>query len=281
MSSLKERLNAYEDLMRLKHPAGFFLLLWPTLFALWVASKGMPPFSLIVIVFMGCLLFRSAGCVLTVWQERTSPVMQGTIASWEAAALVAVLCLFVFGFIWLTTKTAVIIFFVALAFIAIYVLLRRAVILPQALLGIIFSLGIPSGFAIVLNEIPWQAWALMGVNFFWIVAYEIEDSIIGGGEETHSLSFGQHDIIIVAFCYFCFFAGIAFFGVHWQLGWPFWLCFATAVFVALSCLLCIKRRGRNCRVDSFRKNHLIGMALFTGIVADFVLLHQALPLWKM
>ncbi len=285
MSSLKERLNAYEDLMHLRDPMGFLLLFWPTLSSLWVASNGMPPFSLILVVFMGCLLFRSAGCVLTRWHDRTGPVAQGIVSSWEVAVLVAVLYFFVFCFIWLTTKMAIILFFVALAFVAACVLLRRATIMPQVLIGIVFSLSVPFGFAFVLDETPWQAWAMMGVNFFWVVACEIESSIIGHGDkffsESQAPSFERNDVAIIAFCYIFFFSGIAFFGVYWRWGWPFWLCFAVAILIALLCLFCIKGYGKRYRIDAFRKTQWIGMALFIGIAADFILLHQALPLWKM
>ncbi len=287
MTSLKERLNAYESLMRLKHPVGFLLLLWPSMAALWIASNGSPPFSLILVVFMGCLLFRSAGCALTMWRDPASPVMQGIIASWEVPALAAVLCFFVFCFVWLTTKTAIILFFVTIALIISYVVLRRVILLPQALLGVIFSLGIPFSFAITLDEIPWQAWALTGVNIFWAIAYEIEYSMaehkdgFTSGYQPPPFSFKQHDITIVAFCYLCFFAGITFFGVYWQWGWPFWLCFAVAVLIALSCLLCIKTRDIYRCVKAFQRNHWLAMALSVGIAADFVVRHHAIPLWNM
>lgn len=290
MIRLKERLDAYEHLMRLKQPVGFLLVLWPTLSALWIASSGAPPVSSIMILFTGSLLIRSAGCVLTEWGDRhtasheSSPIIQGIIKPYEALLLAFVLCALTLCFICMTTKTAIILFFVFIAFLVAYMLLRHIILLPQALLGILFSFGIPIAFAITLDEVSWIAWALMGVNMFWAIAYEIEYTMAArengtlSGFQSTAVTFGKHDVLIVAFCYFCFFAGLAFFGVYWGWSWAFWLAMAAAVLVAFACLACIWTRDLHRCAKAFQRNHWIGMLVFLGIAANYALQYQAWPL---
>ncbi|MDR1530421.1 MAG: UbiA family prenyltransferase [Burkholderiales bacterium] len=286
MIALKERLDAYEHLMRLKQPVGFLLILWPTLCALWVAASGAPPISSIMILFTSVLLLRSAGCVLVEWSNRhspMSPITQNIVSSKEVFLLAIVLCALAFCFICFTTKIAIALFFVMIAFFTIHALLRQVFLLPQVFLAITFSFGIPIAFAITLNKVPWFAWAFIGVNLFWSIAYQIEYMMMPPENRTMKLqsttiTFGRHDIKIIAFCYFCFFAGITFFGIYWAWGWIFWFFMALAIGVAISCLVCIRANDAHRSVRAFQRNHWIGLFLFLGIALNHALQYRAFPL---
>ena len=189
---MREKISLYLDLIRWNRPAGWLLLLWPTLSALWVAADGFPGWHLIVVFTLGTILMRSAGCCLNDVADRDfdkhvkrtaeRPVTSGRIGVKEALLLGAVLALMAFGLV-LTlppeTRTETIAWsFAAMAVAIAYPFAKRYVAMPQAVLGVAFSFGIPMAFAAVTGEVPWQAWALLLGNLFWVLAYDTEYAMV-------------------------------------------------------------------------------------------------------
>ncbi|HEX7328822.1 MAG TPA: UbiA family prenyltransferase, partial [Casimicrobiaceae bacterium] len=186
--TLSQRLDAYERLLRLDKPIGTLLLLWPTLSALWLATRGAPSASLLVIFVMGTWLMRSAGCAVNDWADRDfdghvkrtaqRPLAAGVIAPWEALVLGAALAALAFVFVLFTNRTAVAWSFPALAIAIAYPFFKRFFAIPQAFLGIAFSFGIPMAYAAAQNHIPAIAWILLVINLFWVIAYDTEYAMV-------------------------------------------------------------------------------------------------------
>ncbi len=295
MISLKDRLDAYERLLRLHQPIGTLLLLWPTLSALWLATAGRPPLSLLIIFAMGTLLMRSAGCAFNDWVDRdidrhvartqTRPLTQGVIAPWEALAVAAALSLIAFCFVWFTTRVAIGLSVVALALALLYPFFKRFFSLPQAFLGIAFSFGIPMAFAAANDTVPWHAWILMGINLFWVVAYDTEYAMADRADDlklglrSSAITFGRGDVLAVAVCYGLYLSGMVGAGLWRHLGMAYWLALVLAAVCAAYHLWLIRTRDPACCFAAFRHNHWLGMAIFVGIVADYALRLHAWPVW--
>ena len=232
--SLRERLDAYERLLRLDKPIGTLLLLWPTLSALWFAAAGTPRLSLVLIFVTGTLLMRSAGCAFNDWADREfdahvkrtadRPLAAGVIAPWEALVVGAALALVAFALVLTVNRATVLWSFPALAITIAYPFFKRFFALPQAFLGIAFSFGIPMAYAAVRGEAPPMAWLLLALNLFWVVAYDTEyamvdrDDDVKIGIRTSALTFGRFDVAAVAFCYAIYLAGMAWVGVFLRMG---------------------------------------------------------------
>ena len=188
MSTLLARLDAYEKLVRLDKPIGILLLLWPTLWALWIASFGKPPLAVLWIFVLGTVVMRSAGCAMNdfadrrfdaeVERTRARPLATGLIRPWEALAIAAVLALFAFGLAWNLNRLAIQLSFVALAIAVAYPFTKRFFWMPQAILGLAFGFGIPMAYAAVQGEVPPVAWALLAANVFWTIAYDTEYAMV-------------------------------------------------------------------------------------------------------
>ncbi|MDR2710528.1 MAG: UbiA family prenyltransferase [Burkholderiales bacterium] len=299
MSFSKTRFDAYERLLRLHQPSGALLLLWPTLSALWLATGGRPPLSLIIIFVMGTLLMRSAACAISGWLDRdrsheggaaqgaAQGASQSAMASWEALALAGVLTLIALCFVWFTTRLAIGISAIALAVAVVLALLhslfKRAFSLPHAALGLLFLFGVPATFAAANNTVPWYAWGLMGVHLFWIVVCDIgvamanreEDRALG--RRSLSLLAGRFDAAAMAVCYAMFLAGMAYVGHWWRLGVAYWIALALAAAGMVFFLRFIRNRETSRCVIAFRNQHWIVMAIFIGIVVDYALRLHAWP----
>ena len=235
---MRERLALYLDLIRWNRPAGWLLLLWPSLAALWVAADGWPGWHLLVVFVLGTILMRSAGCCINDVADRDfdrhvkrtadRPVTRGAVSVREALLVGAVLALAAFGLV-LTTNPAVIVWsFAGLAVTLIYPYAKRYVSMPQAVLGVAFSFGIPLAFAAVsgagltwqdisvqaLNDaVPMQAWSLMLFNLFWVLAYDTEyamvdrDDDIRIGMKTSAITLGRHDVSAIMAFYAVYLCG--------------------------------------------------------------------------
>src|SRR6185436_3428642 len=175
--TVARRLNAYERLIRLDKPIGILLLLWPTLWALWLASRGTPRLDYFLIFFVGTVLMRSAGCAINdyadrgfdahVERTRNRPIVAGEIAPWEAIAVAAAFALVAFCFVLFLPRQAIWLSFVALLVAATYPFTKRFFWFPQAYLGIAFGFGIPMAFAAVLGRLPAICWWMLLANIFW------------------------------------------------------------------------------------------------------------------
>jgi 4-hydroxybenzoate polyprenyltransferase len=277
---MREKISLYLDLIRWNRPAGWLLLLWPTLSALWVASGGFPGWHLLVVFTLGTILMRSAGCCLNDVADRDfdkhvkrtaeRPVTSGRIGVKEALLLGAVLALIAFGLV-LTLRTETMAWsFAAIVVAVAYPFAKRFVAMPQAVLGVAFSFGIPMAFAAVTGEVPSMAWMLLLGNLFWVLAYDTEYAMVDRdddlriGMKTSAITLGQWDVAAVMFFYAAFvgvwgvvldapdkpllLAGLA--AAALQAAWHFWL---------------IKDRSRDGCFKAFRLNHWVGFAAFVGV----------------
>ena len=281
------RLALWLDLIRWDRPAGWLLLLWPTLGALWVAAHGFPGWHLVAVFTLGTVLMRSAGCCVNDVADRDfdkhvkrtaqRPVTAGKVSVREALLLGAVLALVAFGLV-LTTNAATIAWsFAALAIALLYPFAKRVVSMPQAVLGVAFSFGIPMAFAAVQGRVPLLAWVLLLGNLFWVLAYDTEYAMVDRdddlriGIKTSAITLGRADVPVVMACYAAFLAiWVAALASH-DLGWPFYLGIAAAAAQALWHWTLIRDRTRDGCFHAFRLNHWVGFAVFAGIVAGYAL----------
>jgi 4-hydroxybenzoate polyprenyltransferase len=285
--NLKERFVAYGYLIRLDKPVGTLLLLWPTLWALWLASSGMPDLSILLIFVIGTFLMRSAGCAINDFADRdfdryvkrtqSRPVTNGTISGKEAVAVAALLAFIAFLLIQplnvFTKQLSVLALLVAF----IYPFTKRFFAMPQAVLGIAFGFGIPMAYAAILDFIPLEAWILFVGNIFWAIAYDTayamvdRDDDLRLGLRTSAITFGQYDVFAIAISYGVLFisqlwvAQLADLSNYFLLGW----CLALAC--AIYHLRLVSSRNREDCFKAFRHNNWLGGFLFLGIVLGLTL----------
>ena len=282
---MREKISLYLDLIRWNRPAGWLLLLWPTLSALWVASGGFPGWHLLVVFTLGTILMRSAGCCLNDVADRDfdkhvkrtaeRPVTSGRMGVKEALILGAVLALMAFGLVLTLRPETMAWSFAAMAVAVAYPYAKRFVAMPQAVLGVAFSFGIPMAFAAVTGEVPSIAWALLLGNLFWVLAYDTEYAMVDRdddlriGMKTSAITLGQWDVAAVMFFYAAFvgvwgvvlnasekpllLVGLAVAAL--QAAWHFWL---------------IKDRTRDGCFKAFRLNHWVGFAAFVGVALSHI-----------
>ncbi len=283
--SLRERLDAYERLMRLDKPIGTLLLLWPTLSALWLSANGAPRLSTVLIFVVGTLVMRSAGCAMNDWADRdfdghvartaARPLAKGIMAPWEALVVAAVGAGIAFVLALFTNRATMLWSLVALAIAVVYPFVKRFFAIPQAFLGIAFSFGIPMAYAAVQNRVPLIAWALLAVNFFWVMAYDTEYAMVDReddlkiGIRTSAITFGRFDVLAVAASYAIYIAGMAWIGRVYSLGIVFVISLVIAAGIALQHLRRIRSRDPAACFRAFLGNHWLGMVVFVGIALDF------------
>ena len=280
-----ERLHLYLDLIRWNRPAGWLLLLWPSLTALWVAAGGFPGWLLLMVFVLGTILMRSAGCCINDVADRdfdrhvkrtaNRPVTSGRIGTREALMVGAVLALCAFGLVLLTNAVAVAWSFAALAVSLIYPYAKRHVSMPQAVLGVAFSFGIPMAFAAVRADVPWQAWALLLGNLFWVLAYDTEYAMVDRdddlriGMKTSAITLGQWDVPAITLFY------LVFLGSWWWLLADVprspWLLLAWVLALAQVVwhYTLIRGRTRDGCFKAFRLNHWLGATVFAGVVLAY------------
>ena len=288
---MKNKLNLYLQLIRWDRPAGWLLLLWPTLSALWLASHGFPGWHLLVVFTLGTFLMRSAGCCLNDVADRDfdkhvkrtaqRPVTSGKLASKEALAVGAVLALLAFGLVLTTNITAITWSFAALAIAIIYPFAKRYVAMPQAVLGVAFSFGIPMAFAAVQSRVPMLAWLLLLGNLFWVIAYDTEYAMVDRdddlkiGMKTSAITFGRFDVLAVLACYVLYlFVWVNVLIVHINRAKEaiYLIAIGLAFSQALWHIWLIRKRQRDDCFKAFRLNHWLGFAVFAGIVASYAVI---------
>ncbi|HET7199816.1 MAG TPA: 4-hydroxybenzoate octaprenyltransferase [Burkholderiales bacterium] len=287
LDALAARLTLYERLMRLDKPIGTLLLLWPTLWALWLASDGRPAGRIVWIFVLGTLLMRSAGCVMNdladwrfdgeVKRTRDRPLATGAVGRGEASGLAAALTLAAFALVLSLNRLTVLLSFVALALAATYPLAKRFVAIPQAYLGIAFGFGIPMGYAAVLGAIPAEGWWLLLANIFWAIAYDTEyamvdrDDDVRIGIKTAALTLGRYDVAAVMVCYGGALALLVAIGVHHGLGAAYLLGLAGAAGLMAYHYRLIRVRDREACLKAFNQNNWVGAVVFAGIFADLAM----------
>lgn len=280
-----ERFHLYLDLIRWNRPAGWLLLLWPSLTALWVAAGGFPGWLLLGVFVAGTILMRSAGCCINDVADRdfdrhvkrtaNRPVTSGRIGTREALWVGAVLALCAFGLVLLTNAVTVAWSFAALWVSLIYPYAKRHVSMPQAVLGVAFSFGIPMAFAAVRADVPLQAWALLLGNLFWVLAYDTEYAMVDRdddlriGMKTSAITLGQWDVVAITLFY------LVFLGSWWWLLGDVprspWLGLAWMLALAQVAwhYTLIRERTREGCFKAFRLNHWLGATVFAGVVLAY------------
>lgn len=281
------RLALYLDLIRWNRPAGWLLLLWPTLSALWLAAAGFPGWHLLAVFTLGTVLMRSAGCCVNDVADRDfdrhvkrtalRPVTAGRVSVREALALGAVLALAAFALVLTTNAPTIAWSFAALAIAIAYPYAKRHVSMPQAVLGVAFSFGIPMAYAAVQGSVPGLAWALLVGNLFWVLAYDTEYAMVDRdddlkiGIQTSAITLGRHDVAGVMGFYAIYLLVWGALGSHLGLGTPFVVGIAVAAIQVAWHYTLIRDRSRDGCFKAFRLNHWVGCAVFAGIAADFAL----------
>ena len=276
----------YLELIRWDRPAGWLLLLWPTLSALWVASGGFPGWHLLLVFSLGTFLMRSAGCCINDVADRDfdrhvkrtaqRPVTSGKLSVRHALGLGAALTLLAFGLVLTTNAVTIGWSFAALAVTLAYPFAKRFVAMPQAVLGVAFSFGIPMAFAAVAGQVPMLAWWLLLGNLFWVIAYDTEYAMVDRdddlriGMKTSAITLGRFDVAAILFSYAIYLSiwalvlgngpysaiyFVAIFGAAVQAVWHGWL---------------IRKRERDNCFKAFRLNHWLGLTVFAGIVLSSV-----------
>ena len=286
-ASVAKRLDAYERLIRLDKPIGTLLLLWPTLWALWLASRGTPRLEYFLIFFVGTVLMRSAGCAINdyadrnfdphVQRTRTRPLAAGEIEPREALAVAAVLALAAFGLVLFLNRFAILLSFLGLAIAATYPYSKRYISLPQAYLGIAFGFGIPMAYAAVHRHLPLECWMLLAANVFYSFAYDTEYAMVDRNDDaklgirTSALTLGRWDVAAVMASYAAMLLLLVGVGVKARLGWPFYAGLAAAGVMMVYHWTLIRGHGRDGCFKAFMNNNWVGGAVFAGIVASLPL----------
>jgi 4-hydroxybenzoate polyprenyltransferase len=292
------RWSLYLDLVRWDRPAGWLLLLWPTLSALWIAADGWPGWHLLAVFVFGTVLMRSAGCCTNDVADRDfdrhvkrtagRPVTRGALPVHEAMALGAALALLSFGLVLSTNPSAVLLSFAALAVTLVYPYAKRVFSMPQTVLGLAFSFGIPMAFAAAQGGTAWglaaleaavppQAWWLLLGNLFWVLAYDTEYAMVDRdddlriGMKTSAITLGRWDVAAVMAFYGIYLASWAGLGLVLGLGRLFLLGIAAAAAQALWHYRLIRTRSRDGCFAAFRRNHWLGFAVFCGVALDLAL----------
>ncbi len=292
------RLALYLNLIRWDRPAGWLLLLWPSLSALWIAADGFPGWHLLAVFVLGTILMRSAGCCVNDVADREfdrhvkrtaqRPVTRGDVTVREALLLGALLSLLAFGLVLSTNPAATQLSVLALALSIAYPFAKRVVAMPQAVLGVAFSFGIPMAFAAALGGSDWGAaaitsavpsyawWLLLG-NLFWVLAYDTEyamvdrDDDIRIGIKTSALTLGRYDVAGVMAFYALYLLSWTLIGRLLGLGSLYLLGIGAAALQALWHYTLIRTRTREGCFKAFRLNHWVGFAVFAGVALDLAL----------
>lgn len=283
--NIAQRLTEYERLMRLDKPIGTLLLLWPTLWAVWISSSGWPDWSVVVIFCVGTLLMRSAGCVWNdtvdvefdrhVQRTRSRPLPAGTVSRKEALLLALALALMAFSLVLFLNWQTIALSFCALFVAMTYPYTKRFFAMPQAYLGVAFGFGIPMAFAAHNAVAFWLAWVLLAANILWAVAYDTEyamvdrDDDLNIGIRTSAITFGRWDVTAVMLCYAGMFAVLGWIGWRLLFNWFYYAGLVVAAAMAVYHYFLIRKRDREGCFKAFLHNNWLGAAVFAGIVLNY------------
>jgi 4-hydroxybenzoate polyprenyltransferase len=284
--TLAERLSLYLQLTRLNRPIGILLLLWPTLWGVWIAGAGHPAWHIVLIFVLGTVLMRSAGCAINdyadrdfdkhVQRTRERPVTSGRIAPREAVWVAASLALVAFVLILPLNNLTLLLSIPAVFLAASYPYTKRFLAIPQAYLGITFGFGIPMTFAAQLGGVPPVAWLLLVANVFWAIAYDTEYAMVDRDDDIHlgihsaALLFGKYDVAAVMGCYAITLVLLATVGQMIVSGWFYYAGLMLAVGITLYHYRLIRHRERERCFKAFLHNNWFGAVVFVGIAADYL-----------
>ena len=284
--TLGERLYLYGKLIRIDRPIGILLLLWPTLWGLWIAGNGRPDAKTVLIFIIGTVLMRSAGCAVNDFADRdfdphvartkARPLAAGRIMAGEALGVAATLALLAFLLILPYGRLVVLLSVVAVLLAATYPFTKRFFAVPQAYLGVAFGFGIPLAFAALTGEVPLLAWVLLAANMFWAIAYDTEYAMVDReddlriGIKTAAITFGQFDVAAVMLCHAVCLGILAAVGVALGRGLFWFGGLAIAAALAGYQFTLIQGRDPKACFRAFLHNNWVGAAVFAGIAADYL-----------
>lgn len=284
---LFNRLHAYSQLMRLNKPIGIFLLLWPTLIALWLASEGSPPVKELLIFMLGVLLMRSAGCAVNdfadkdfdahVKRTQNRPLAQKVIKPWEAVTVflvVALVCLFLVFQLNLKTQLLAV---VALILTVIYPFSKRWFSMPQVILGAAFGMAIPMAFMAIQNRLSWVCLGLFISMLLWTTAFDTQYAMVDKEDDVHlpiqstAILFNSYEVAITMGLYGLSLGLFTWLSYHLSLGLPVYLGIGGAMLIASYQYTLIKTREPEKCFKAFLSNHYFGASLFLGVVFSYLL----------
>ena len=287
LAHVARRIDAYERLIRLDKPVGTLLLLWPTLWALWIAAGGPPPYVEAIVFVMGTLLMRSAGCAINDWADRSidgrvartreRPLATGEIAPGNALVVGVLLAAIAFGFVLFLNRLAILLSVVALAIACLYPFAKRVFPLPQLCLGVAFGFGVPMAFAAIRNALPWECWLLFAASICYGFAYDTEyamvdrDDDLKVGIHSSAITLGRFDVAAVMASYGLMLGLLAWLGIALRLRWPYYGGLAAAALMMAYHYVLIRGRSREGCFRAFRHNSWVGLAIFAGIVFSYPL----------
>ena len=287
MRQIKQRLYEYVQLTRLNRPIGILLLLWPALWALWIAGEGKPALLVLIVFVLGAILMRSAGCVINDYADRfidphvkrtfERPLAAGRVSEKEALVLFVVLALIAFGLVLLLNWLTIALSFVAAALAVSYPYMKRYTHLPQFYLGLTFGWAIPMAFAAQTGSVPAVAWILFTANIFWAVAYDTayamvdRDDDIKIGAKSTAILFGQYDRLMIAISHVITLLLLYWVGELVGLGWWFRTGLVIAAGLAIYQQVLIRDRDKAKCFRAFLDNNRFGLAIFAGLFLDYLL----------
>jgi 4-hydroxybenzoate polyprenyltransferase len=285
LNRLHPRAWDFIQLMRLDKPIGIYLLLWPTLWALWIAAKGVPSLSNLLIFVSGVILMRSAGCVINDYADRNfdghvkrteaRPLASGKVRPREALALFGVLLAMSLALVLCTNSTTIWLSFGAVALAACYPFMKRYTYYPQVVLGAAFSWGIPMAFTAQTGELPASLWLLYLANLLWTVAYDTyyamvdRDDDLKVGVKSTAILFGDADRLIIGCLQGLALLCLLLAGARFELGIYYYLGLAVAAGCFAWQLWSTRNREPQACFAAFLHNHWAGLAIFIGIVAHY------------
>jgi len=284
--TFSRRLALYLQLTRLNRPIGILLLLWPTLWGVWVAGAGQPAWHIVLIFVLGTVLMRSAGCAVNDYADRDfdrhvkrtkeRPVTSGKIAPREALWVASSLALVAFMLILPLNNLTLLMSFPAVFLATSYPYTKRFLAIPQAYLGIAFGFGIPMAFAAQQGSVPAVAWVMLVANMFWAMAYDTEYAMVDRDDDIHigihssALLFGKYEVAAVMACYAATLLLLTWAGLMLGMGGMFYAGLLVAAGVALYHYTLIRSRSRETCFKAFLHNNWFGAAVFAGIVLDYL-----------
>lgn len=284
--SLRERLAIYIDLTRFDRPIGSYLLLWPTLWALWIASDGVPDIKLLIIFIGGVFLTRSAGCVINDFADRkidghvkrtaARPLATGKISSKEALALFAFLMISAFILVLFTNTMTIAMSFGGLFLASLYPFMKRHTHLPQVVLGAAFGWAIPMAFTAVSEDVPTIAWLIYIAKILWTIAYDTmyamvdRDDDLKIGVKSTAILFGDLDKLIIGILQILTLAILIIVGLQLSLSLPYYMGVIVAAGLFSYQQWLIRNREREPCFKAFLNNHYAGMAIFVGILIHYM-----------
>jgi len=281
------KLTAYWRLMRADKPIGIYLLLWPCVWALWIASEGFPDLHIFVVFVLGVVVMRSAGCVINDYADRkvdglverssTRPLVTGEVTEKEALGLFFLLLFFALILVLTLTWQTVLMSVGGLILATIYPFMKRYTHLPQVILGAAFGWSIPMVFVATGQPLTWVVWALYFANLTWTVAFDTQYAMVDKnddikiGVKSTAILFGQHDKLIILLLQILSLLLFTAAAIWLKLNWPFYLALVISMGLFLYQHRLIKDRDRSSCFKAFLHNHYVGLVLALGIIGHYII----------